>query len=293
MDQKLVNLTIDIYKPPEIFDCYDTLVLSGGGMKGLCTLGALQWLLDSDYLLNIRNYIGTSIGAIICYLLIIGYSPMEVTALVCSKKITEKLSIIDFNAIIKGKSALDFSLLFNELEKATIDKVGTLFTMKNLYEQFHKKLVCVTYNVSDNQVEYISYENYPNIPCLTALRMSSNIPLIFEEFKYLGKFYIDGGIVDNFPFEYATMIGKNILGINLTSEIYLKPRSECDIKEYLYNMLNLCFKKKNINYDNTTHKIIDIEISHLNMISFNISTKEKLDLFSSGFTQISKKFFSD
>ena len=44
---------------------FDTLVLSGGSTKGIIILGALQYLADNFYLSEVKNFIGTSSGAII------------------------------------------------------------------------------------------------------------------------------------------------------------------------------------------------------------------------------------
>jgi predicted acylesterase/phospholipase RssA len=58
---------------------YNTLILSGGGTKGFCTLGALQYMQDNQLIdEKAELFIGTSIGAIICYFMAIGYTPIRV-----------------------------------------------------------------------------------------------------------------------------------------------------------------------------------------------------------------------
>ena len=80
-DKKEENILVD----------YDTLVLSGGSSKGIMTLGALQYLYDNFLLKNIKNYIGTSAGAMICYLLAIGYTPVEIIVYICKHQLLEKM----------------------------------------------------------------------------------------------------------------------------------------------------------------------------------------------------------
>ena len=63
---------------------YEKLVISGGGIKGLSGLGALQYLEDNKLLESINTYIGTSIGGIILYLLAIGYKPIEIIVYFCN-----------------------------------------------------------------------------------------------------------------------------------------------------------------------------------------------------------------
>ena len=55
---------------------YDTLVLAGASSKCIVTLGAIQYAYDNFLLKNLQTYIGTSSGAMICYLLAIGYTPV-------------------------------------------------------------------------------------------------------------------------------------------------------------------------------------------------------------------------
>jgi len=57
----------------------DTLCLSSGGIKGLSFISGIQFLIENEfiYLENIKNYYGTSIGAIISFLFVIGYKPTE------------------------------------------------------------------------------------------------------------------------------------------------------------------------------------------------------------------------
>jgi predicted acylesterase/phospholipase RssA len=43
--------------------------------------------------------------------------------------------------------------------------------------------------------------------------MSSNLPLIFENFKYGNNFYIDGGVSDNFAIDVGISKGNKIIGI--------------------------------------------------------------------------------
>ena len=45
--------------------------------------------------------------------------------------------------------------------------------------------------------------------------MSANIPMVFDRFKYMDNYYIDGGIADNFPIIKGVEIGKKVLGIYL------------------------------------------------------------------------------
>ena len=68
------------------------LIISGGGLKGLSGLGALTYLINNDIIANPEIFAGTSVGAVICFLINIGYN---------SSDIYDILLQIDFTKLIK------------------------------------------------------------------------------------------------------------------------------------------------------------------------------------------------
>ena len=223
---------------------YNILVLGGGSIKGFSILGALQYAKDNDLLNNITTYSGTSIGSIICYLLIIGYSPIEILVCVCVNQVLDHFKNLDLINLVNGKGAVEFIHLQNFLEKLTLDKTEHLLTLEELYTKFGSKLICCTYNLTKQRIEYIDYENHPKLSCITALRMSSNIPLFFEKFWYNNFEYIDGGIADNFPISITDKSGNQILGINTIENSSNIKKSE-NFMEYILRILYIPFNQAN------------------------------------------------
>ena len=76
---------------------YNKLVLSGGSKRGILTLGSLEYIYQThpDFISNIHTFIGTSVGAIICYLLIIGYKPAKIIAYLITNDFFNKFKNID------------------------------------------------------------------------------------------------------------------------------------------------------------------------------------------------------
>jgi NTE family protein len=273
---------------------YDTLVLSGGSVKGIIILGGIQYLYDNFLLDKISIYIGTSSGAIISYLLAIGYSPIEIVVYICKHQLLEKMQHFNIVAMINGSGAISFSNIYEHLEKMTIEKIGYIPTLLDLYEKYSKKLICVTYNITEDKTEYLSYETYPNMPCLIALRMTSNLPLIFENYKYGNSFYIDGGITDNFPIDLGDNIGNKILGITLGSQTEnFNNDPDINILEFIYKLMfipiseNINSKIKNAS---SKCKIINLNYDKLKFFNFSVNSKIKLDLFSFGYEELKKHF---
>ena len=273
---------------------FDTLVLPGGSVKGLFILGALQYCYDNFLLTDVHNYIGTSSGAMSSFLLAIGYTPVEIITQICTNQIIERMQHFDIFAMINNLGATSFTNISEYLEKLTIDKIGYLPTFYDLKHKFNKNLVCVTYNLSKGMAEYLSYETHPTLPCLVALRMTSNLPLIFENYKYGNNFYIDGGIVDNFSIDVAQTIGNRVLGIHILFENFKFSTSD-NVLDYIYKLIYIPIKQQQkFKLDNICKKkcklITLIDKTNRSMFNFNLSSVEKLDMFSTGYRQCKSVF---
>ena len=180
-------------------DPYDTLILSGGGIKGIITLGALQYMYDNGKLQNIKHYYGTSVGTMISYLLVIGYSPIEILLQIISEKIFDHFKKINIINLTNGSGGFEWQPIDDFLINLTLAKCEQPMSFEDIYMKYGVKLTFCTYNVSLQKKEYLSYETNPKLLCTAAIRMSSNIPLIFPRYQYLGNYYIDGAVVDDFP----------------------------------------------------------------------------------------------
>lgn len=272
---------------------FDTLVLCGGGMKGVITLGALQYAIDQYLIQSVTKYIGTSIGAVICYLLIIGYTPIEIIVQLCTAKL-ESFKFFDVFSMTQGKGAMSFNSIQEYLEKMTVEKIGKFVTLGELKTKFRKDLICTTYNITDHKVEYLGPDNCPDLPCITALKMTTNLPLVFEKFKYMGKYYIDGGIADNFPIKMALTDkdeAKKVLGIvTFSSQNF----DTSNILAYSYDLLNIPINeltRKTIDEIANHCQILKIDTKNgLRAFDMNVSSTDKLNMFSRGYKK-AKKFF--
>lgn len=269
---------------------YDTLVLPGGSIKGLIVLGSLQYCYDNYLLTDIVNYVGTSSGAMTSFFLAIGYTPVEIISCICTSQVMERMQHFDIFSMINNLGALSFTNISECLEKMTIDKIGYLPTFHDIKHKFNKNLVCVTYNITKGEAEYISYETHPTLPCLVAIRMTSNLPLIFENYKYSNNYYIDGGIVDNFAIDKADDMGKKVLGINIVFDI-AKFSSTDNVLEYIYKLMYIPIRQQQKSkIDKVCPKkctIISVsDTSCRSSFNFSITTTDKLDMFSSGYRQI-------
>ena len=279
---------------PSNVNYFDTLVLAGGSAKGIATLGALQYTQDCYLLRKLKTFIGTSSGAMICYLLVIGYSPVEILTYICTHHIFERMQNFNIVGMLNGNGASSFTNIQEQLEKMTLNKIGFLPTLMELHEKFEKTLVCVTHNASTKKTEYLSHETHPHLPCLTALRMSANLPLIFEEFRYCGSVYLDGGVSDNFAIDVGDRMGQNVLGVILTQEDNKSDElAETNMIEYIYRLMFIPITQHiehKISQASERCRVARIEYDRFKFFNFNISATDKLEMFSSGYQQMREKF---
>lgn len=265
----------------------DTIVLSGGSTKGILLLGALHFLYEIKLISDISNYVGTSVGSIICYLLIIGFEPLELQFELFNSKIFSLFKTPNIFGLIQNDGVFKFEPIRNELERLTLIKLQTIPTMKDL----KKNLYITTYNLTDETLETITNVTHPDLSCIDALQMAASMPLIFKPFVQNDKIYIDGGIIDNFPITIACNIGNNIIGLNLIN------KSKLDINNILEFVLKLMFISINFNMKSNIKnipkdkncEIFEIE-SDMLFFEMNIDQNTSRDLFSIGYNNIKNHF---
>ena len=243
---------------------FNTISLSGGGIKGIVFLGALKYLDENNLLNNINTYCGVSVGSIICFLLIIGYKYNELYKFIMNLDI-KKFINIDINLFLEKYGLNDGKDIINILKIFMKKKnIKENITFKELYELTNKELIISVSNINDKKVEYFNYKNYPNFEVLLSIRMSFSIPLIFSPVIYNNKYYIDGSCLDD-------LICKNN---DDTLYLYINNDNEINnITSYFSNIINTLIYKKNIN---ECKNLIIFNISNIDTFNFNI-TKEKIE----------------
>ena len=218
------DIKTEISPPPPIntatlqhFKKAKTLVLPSGGIKGTYILGAIQYLYGECGINHIKSFYGTSIGAIISGLLIIGYTPLEILVYICVHKIVNYLlSSFDITKIFTDKSILGSKIFISLLTEMITSKAGNMPTMGELITKYGKKLcVCTISRENSSQPLYISSDSHPTITLLQALHMSASIPFVFGYAEYDNIHYFDGGVLDQFPILYASLNDIKVFGIDI------------------------------------------------------------------------------
>ena len=277
-DSKVLEDSSPSKEPVKVLPVYyDTLVLSGASSRAFLTLGAVQYAFDNFLLQNVKTYVGTSSGSMIGYLLAIGYTPIEIMVYICTNQIMEKMQHFNIVAMIQGRGATSFSNIQEQLEKMSIAKIGYLPTLKDLKDKMDKTLVCVTHNLTENRTEYLSYETHPHLPCITAMHMSSNLPLVFENYRYGSCLYVDGAVSDNFAIDIGEKMGEKILGVVLSAGCdSFSNDTDVNTLDFIYKLMYVPIIQAinhKIRLASDKCKIINIEnnVINIKIFEFNVS----------------------
>lgn len=280
---------------------FDTLILSGGALKGIQMLGSLYFCEKYNLLNNIQNYIGVSVGSIICYFSIIGYSSDELFIELVNSPIWNLLNISNINIylIFEKNFIFDIKILKEELERLTLKKLKYFPT----FEMLNKNLSVLSFNYTQNKLIYFSKEETPKYDVIDSIILSSSLPFIFSEsirnINEKANLFIDGGIISNFPIQYAIKYN-NSLNKNKILGIYFEEntkKGKNNIIDLIFNKIIFSSQKYNFKKELENSKkypfikLINLT-SDLMIFNFSIKNEQKKELFFDGYNQTKELFFS-
>jgi NTE family protein len=191
-------------------------VFEGGGVKGIGLVGALSVAESKGYVWE--NVAGTSAGAIVAALVAAGYEAAELKKMIGS---------LDYNRF-KDKGAVDRIPLFGPLVSLLSEKgiyegnfledwirelllrkgvrtFGDLVRPGEKDKRYKYKLNVIAADVTNELLVVLPTgiekygENPDRLEVAKAVRMSMSIPLFFEPVKFRNNYFVDGGILSNFP----------------------------------------------------------------------------------------------
>lgn len=232
MKKRLYESPIDVNKPiPKNYRPKVALVLSGGGAKGAAHIGVLKAL--EKYKVPVDYIVGTSVGSIVGAMYSVGYTPEEI------EKIVLNLDFMDLFSNTEDRTLKDISDKIAYVErpiKITIDKNNEIHFPKGfvdgeyLYLEF-KKIFAKASNIRDFNKLPIPYRavttdlNTGEEVVLSsgdlakATLMSMAIPSVIVPVENKNNYYVDGGVIDNFPITEALKEKTDIIiAVDITAD---------------------------------------------------------------------------
>ena len=217
---------------------YTGIVIAGGGTNVFNLVGGIKYCLENNMinLNDIDTFIGTSAGSFVCTMLALNFNIEDVIDVYVndiSKKLNFNFKDIYITERINEKSIYSNKVLIESYEQIFIKhNDGQIPTLLDIKNKHGKNIIYTVFNLTKNKLEYINYENSPDLLVTHACAMSSCIPFVFNPIEYNKCFYIDGGIKSNYSVEVTEEYPyKKFIGFGLT---FLSNYSKMNIFEFLF-----------------------------------------------------------
>ena len=254
------------------------LVLSGGGVFGAALLGALHSLHSLD---PFKVFAGTSVGALICALLVIGYTPLELLRLVSDEpslmKPEHKLDFNRFGMVSQDNIRAFMERLFEEKTKAK--------SFQEIYKEFKKELIIVGTNLSRQHAVYFQKEDFPQMNVIDALMISCCVPMVFPYIVFENEVHVDGFVTDNFPIRYVAEKYSDVIGINICKNQKFIVNFH-NVNTYVGSLFKTFLGSKE--YSSCCSSCYEIEVDP-DMNQLHASPNDLVRLFNEGFQQMTEK----
>jgi hypothetical protein len=228
------------------------IVLSGGGIHGVSHIGFLSYLKHvvgpDHFSKQFRGFAGTSIGAFLAMILACGETNMVrifywITNPSFFLRLFQKLNLKHMwrsYGMISSLIGLDYlrSILnFYFPGKSAI-------TFGDLFRKTNKELCVAVVNVSTGQVEYHSSKKTPHLKVADSVYASMCVPFFCEPMQIGPSYFLDGGMLDNFPYVNSGFPPDQTLGSYLETgvgvhECLRQPPSIQSWAQFVLNVLNI------------------------------------------------------
>lgn len=187
-----------------------TLVLGGGGMKGLAHVGAWRAVLEHG--IRVTRVIGTSIGSLIGAAIAGG---VEYDRLVALARSLQKTDIVTLNR---------WALLFNGIRQPSVfrDDVFRAYIASVLpvatFDELRMPLLMNAVDLETGQEEWFGAGGRTDVPLADAVYASCALPVFYPPALIGERYFVDGGVLDALPVRRALEDGADrIIAIDVAA----------------------------------------------------------------------------
>jgi predicted acylesterase/phospholipase RssA len=179
------------------------MVFSGGGILGVSHIGVVAYVKNMIGLHHFLGFAGTSIGAFLAMILACGeQNPQQMFYWMTNPEFFLQL----VNSIHLPQIGKTYGVIPCKIGLTYIEKIlesyfpgASHWSFLQLYERTGKSLCVATTNLSFSRVEYHSHYNTPSFNVAKSVYASMCVPFMCAPMEINGSFFVDGGILDNFP----------------------------------------------------------------------------------------------
>ena len=200
-----------------------TLVLEGGANRGVFTSGVLDYLMEKDMYMS--NVIGVSAGACNAVDYVSKQAGRSRECVIHREKQYDY--VYGLKKTLKEKALMDMDMLF--------DKFPNEIYPFDFETYFASEMECelVVTNCITGDAEYLSEDKDPE-RLMKICRASSSMPLAAPIANVDGIPYMDGGLADSIPIEYALEKGNDKIVVVLTRNPGYRKKRAVKATEQLY-----------------------------------------------------------
>lgn len=255
-----------------------TLVVSGGGMKGVASFGAVVALRRAGALRHVSTVVGTSAGALVAAALAVGRARASLVDDLSAAKYAPDFDLDN----VRAGFGLDSGRHLDEWIRRILGDQA--YTFQRIRDEHGVRLVVCATNVNRRRAEYFGPDTNPDMDVALALRMSCSIPLCFSAVRHADSLYVDGAVSDNFPLEWATNNGDG----GRTLGVAFKPRASrpTHTLEAYVGALVECSTRRNYaaKLPSGVH-VLELDTGANSAFDFSMSRRRLRALFASGARQ--------
>ncbi len=240
------------------------LVLSGGGIRGVAHIGAIKALEEAS--IYPTHISGTSAGAIVGALYAGGVSWEEIL------HFFKVIPIFHANRYaLKKPGFIDTEKFYDEFKK---------YFPKDNFEALPKSLFITATNIITGELK-IFHEGELIRPILA----SATFPGVFSPININDSFYVDGGVLNNFPVEPLKLSCDTIIGS------YVNPLKIIDVEDlkHSYDVVNRAYKIKSASDSLLKFQDCDFVISPEELSTYSTFDMKSIGaIFDIGYTSTKK-----
>ena len=200
----------------------------GGGLATLSYVGVLSYIEHQTFEKDITKQFhvsGTSAGAIIAFLVLLGYTAHDLMLLFIDLLKSNELHFIVLKRLCETRH-IDFETL----------------TFQNLYELTHREYYVTGTCITRSKTVLFSSKTHPHMFIKQALQITTCIPLCILPIEYDNELYIDGAItdfLDTLVHHHTILFVVNCVQFDTLKHVTDFKTQNKDIMLYIQNILNI------------------------------------------------------
>lgn len=193
-----------------------TLVLGGGGVRGIAHVGVLRALDELD--IEVGRIVGTSIGGMVGAAYASGVTCEELAERVGTFR---KEDIVEVNR---------WALLINGIRQSSVfrdvrlrDYIAQVVPVES-WSELRIPLAINAVDLKTGAMVWFGLEGRTDIPLREAIYASSALPLYYPPARFDGGYFVDGGILDPLPVKHAAELSDDpVVAVELATDVVVDP----------------------------------------------------------------------